>query len=491
MKKIIITFLLSAGLFVSCTDLEVTPTSFVTEDNYFKTQDDAVASVTAVYASLSLDPGEQSLFGRNLYFLTDMGSDYAAAGVSATNPQVRAMSSLTHDATNDRVQVAWRQIYAGINRANVSIDNIPQVSGSEVVKTRLINEAKFIRGLLYFQAVRIWGGVPIVLHEPTSIQLESLKSRRATVDEVYAQIIKDLTDAESLPATYTAADAGRATSGAAKAILAKVYLTRKDWPNAISKAREVINGGYGYALFENFQDIFTKTKKNGKEHIFSVQFEPNQAGNGSSGSTFQSTSFTGFTATEPADIISDVALFYDIYQPGDTRRDVSYAKQLLNPTTGTLYTFPKPIFKKYLDLTNLATPANVAINFPIIRYADILLSLAEAINEQNGAPTAEAYELINQVRRRAYGKTITTPDVTIDLTGLDQTSFRAAIQEERKKEFVQEGQRWFDLVRWGTLVTEVKKVTAKNSVSERNNLYPIPQSERNIDPVGLPQNPGY
>ena len=204
MKKIIITFILSAGLFVSCTDLEVTPTSFITEENFFKTQDDAVASVTAVYASLSFDPGEQSLFGRNLYFLTDMASDYAAAGVSATNPQVRALSSLTHDATSDRVQVAWRQIYAGINRANVAIDNIPKVSGSEVVKTRLINEAKFIRGLLYFQAVRLWGGVPIVLHEPTSINVESLKSKRATVDEVYAQIISDLTDAESLPATYTA-----------------------------------------------------------------------------------------------------------------------------------------------------------------------------------------------------------------------------------------------------------------------------------------------
>ncbi len=490
MKKIIITFLLSAGLLVSCTELEVTPNSFVTEANYFNTQDDAIASVTAVYASLSLDPGEQSLFGRNLYFLTDMGSDYAAAGVSATNPQVRAMSALTHDATTDRVQVAWRQIYAGINRANVSIDNIPKVTGNEVVKTRLINEAKFIRGLLYFQAVRLWGGVPIVLHEATSIQLGDLKTNRATVEEVYTQIIKDLTDAQSLPASYSAADAGRATSGAAKAILAKVYITRKDWPNTILKAREVINGGYGYALFEDFQDIFTKTKKNGKEHIFSVQFEPNQAGNGSSGSTFQATSFTGFTATEPADIVSDVALFYDIYATGDKRRDVSYAKQLLNPATGTLYTFPKPIFKKYLDLTNLATPGNVAINFPIIRYADILLTLAEAINEQSG-PTAEAYELINQVRRRAFGKAITTPDATVDLVALNQTTFRAAIQEERKKEFVQEGQRWFDLVRWGTLVTEVKKVTAKNSVSERNNLYPIPQSERNINPDGLPQNPGY
>ncbi|WP_348796952.1 RagB/SusD family nutrient uptake outer membrane protein [Flavobacterium adhaerens] len=489
MKKIV-TLILSATLLVSCTDLEVTPTSFITEDNFFQTEDDAVASVTAVYSALNIDPGEQSLFGRNLYFLTDMASDYAAAGVSATNPQVRALSSLTHDATSDRVQVAWRQIYSGINRANVAIDNIPRATASEVLKTRLINEAKFIRGLLYFQAVRLWGGVPIVLHEPTSINIESLKSKRATVDEVYTQIISDLTAAESLPATYSASEAGRATSGAAKAILTKVYLTRKDWPNAILKANEVINGGYGYALFENFQDIFTKTKKNGKEHIFSIQFEPNQAGNGSSGSTFQATAFTGFTATEPADIISDVALFYDIYEEGDLRRDVSYKKQLYNQATGTLYTFPKPIFAKYFDLSNIATPANVAINFPLIRYADILLSLSEAINEKDGV-TPEAVELVNQIRRRAFSKAIVTPDASVDLAGLTTEQLRQAIREERKKEFVQEGQRWFDLVRWGILVSEVKKVTAKNSVSERNNLYPIPQSERNIDPVGLPQNPGY
>jgi hypothetical protein len=471
--------------------LEVTPTSFITEEKFFVTQDDAVASVSAVYASLSFDAtGEQALFGRNLYFLTDMASDYAAAGVSATNPQVRALSSLTHDATSDRVQVAWRQIYNGINRANVSIDNIPKVAGTDVVKTRLINEAKFIRGLLYFQAVRLWGGVPIVLHEATSIDIESLKSKRATVDEVYAQIISDLTAAESLPATYAANEAGRATSGAAKALLAKVYLTRKDWPNAILKSKEVISGGYGYALFENFADIFNKTKKNGKEHIFSVQFEPNQSGNGSSGSIFQATSFNGFTATEPADIISDVALFYDIYAEGDTRRDATYLKELFNPATGTVYVFPKPIFKKYIDFTNLSTPSNVAINFPLIRYADILLSFAEATNESTG-PTAEALEYVNQVRRRAFGKPILTPDVTVDLVVLTAPELREVIREERKKEFVQEGQRWFDLVRWGTLVTEIKKVTAKNTVSERNNLYPIPQSERNLDPVGLPQNPGY
>lgn len=488
MKKIYI-LILSAGILGSCTNLEVTPTSFVTKENFYKTQADAVASVTAVYASLNIDQGDQSLFGRNLYFLTDMGSDYASAGVSATNPQVRAISSLTHDATTDRVQVAWRQIYDGINRANLAIDNIPKVQADEVLKTRLINESKFIRGLLYFQAVRLWGGVPIVLHEPASIEIGNLKTNRATVEEVYAQIILDLTDAQNLPASYTGSDVGRATSGAAKAILTKVYLTRKDWTNTIAKAKEVINSG-SYALFPNFADVFNKTKKNGIEHIFSVQFEPNLRGNGNSGSTFQATSFTGFTATEPADIISDVALFYDIYEAADTRKNVSYTKQLFNPATGTLYTFPKPIFSKYLDVTNLSSPSNVAINFPIIRYADVLLSLAEAINEQGG-PTAEAYNAINQVRRRAFGKAINIPDASIDLSGLSAAEFREAIYTERKKEFVQEGQRWFDLVRWGTLVTEVKKVPAKVAVSARNFLYPIPQSERNINPEGLPQNPGY
>jgi len=155
-----------------------------------------------------------------------------------------------------------------------------------------------------------------------------------------------------------------------------------------------------------------------------------------------------------------------------------------------LYTFPKPLFKKYIDFTNLNARSNTGVNFPIIRYADVLLSLAEAINERDGA-TLEAHELVNQIRRRAFAKPILTPNVTVDLVGRTTIQLREDIREERKKEFVQEGQRWFDLVRWGTLVTEVKKVTAKNSVSERNNLFPIPQSERNIDPIGLPQNDGY
>ena len=135
MKKLFI-LLLATGLFSSCADLEVVPTSFITKENFFKTTSDAAASVTSVYAALNIDLTDQSLFGRNLYFLTDMGSDYAAAGASAINPNVRAISGLTYDANTDRIQVAWRQIYNGINRANVAIDNIPKVTGDEAVKTR-------------------------------------------------------------------------------------------------------------------------------------------------------------------------------------------------------------------------------------------------------------------------------------------------------------------------------------------------------------------
>lgn len=487
---LILSFGFVSFLFTSCNKLEVKPESFVTTDNFFKTENDAIASVTAAYSALNIDPTDQSLFGRNLYFLTDMGSDYAVAGSSAINPNVRAISGLSHDANTDRIFIAWRQIYNGINRANIAIENIPRVNGQETVKTRLINEAKFLRALLYFHAVRLWGAVPLVLNGAKTTDINQLRLKRTPVNQVYAQIIKDLTDAESLPAINTGANAGRATGGAAKALLVKVYLTQKEWNKAIDKAKEVINGSYGYTLVPNFADLFNPKKKNGPEHIFSAQFEPNQAGNGSSGSTFMAAGFVGFIGREPADIISDVALFYDIYEPGDTRRDVSYAKQLTNPATQQPFVYPKPIFRKYLDTTILSTPGNVAINFPLIRYADIVLAFAEATNEASG-PTPEAYQAVNNIRRRAFGKPIDVADPSVDLpAGLSKSDFREAIYEERKKEFVQEGQRWFDLVRWGRLVSEVSKVAAKKAVSERNNLYPIPQPERDINPE-LTQNPGY
>ena len=139
------------------------------------------------------------------------------------------------------------------------------------LQARLINEAKFIRGLLYFNIVRLFGAVPLVLHNPESVDVSSLQVPRSSVDSVYAQIVSDLNEATSLPVSYSGADIGRATSGAAHTLLAKVYVTRKQWLLAETELQAISNGGYGYALFLNFADVFKKATKNGVEHIFSVQ----------------------------------------------------------------------------------------------------------------------------------------------------------------------------------------------------------------------------
>jgi hypothetical protein len=507
MKKIIFSLFIAVA-FISCNDLDLEPTGTITKQQFFKTDADAVASLNGVYQALTYSEGEQALYGRNLYFLTDMGSDYAAAGASASNYHVQSVSRLAIEASNDRVALAWKQIYNGINRANIAIDNIPEITGGDPeLRARLVNEAKFIRALRYFNVVRLWGDAPGVLHEAEELKNEVLKVGRTPKEEIYAQIIQDLTDARALPSTYGDTDKGRPTSGAAKALLADVYLTRKEWTKARETAQDIITNAavYGYSLVDNFGDLFTKPdKKNGPEHVFSIQFENGQSGTtGNAGNFLTTASYFGPVPIEPADVPASDEIAYSRFVDNgtikDTRRDVSYIKQTvagINPTTGqpVIYTFQRALFIKYVsDVTKPYTQrAADPVNFPLIRYSEVLLILAEALNEENGSPTPEAYDAINQVRRRAFGKLpVSVPAPEVDLSGLDVNGFRKAIQDERLFEFVQEGKRWFDLVRWGILVEEVSKISFKSAVSERNYLYPIPQEQRDLNPEGLWQNPGY
>lgn len=477
MKKIFILFIL-AGTLYSCTKLDENPSSFIVKEQFYKTASDANAAVTAVYGSLISDPGEQPMYGREINFLVDMTTDDLSAGPSAINPNVRALSSITYTATDDRLQVLWRQIYTGISRANVAIDNIPPIQMDTAARNRLVRESKFLRALFYFDLVRLWGGVPLVLHDPASIDLNSLKTNRSPAADVYKQIIADLKDAESLPAVYSGPNSGRATAGAAKTLLLKVYLTQKDWLNAIAIAQQIISGPYGYGLFANYADVFNKATKNGKEHIFSAQFESN-GGLGNS-STLMGAAFAGFGSNVPADIPADSAV-YKQFSSNDTRRAVTFYQTLVNPSTGVVKEFPSFYFGKYVDRSVLLTPTQSSINFPILRYSDVLLMYAEALNEVQG-PVSAAYSSINQVRNRAN---------TGDLTpGLSQSDFRDSVYAERRREFVQEAQRWFDLARTGQLVQAVSKVATKTNISAKNYLFPIPQSEISLNPQ-LTQNTGY
>lgn len=478
MKKILL-LIVAASTLTACNKLAEDPTSYITASQFYKTQSDATAGVTAIYSELISDGTEQPLYGREINFLADMTTDDLTAGPSAINPNVRALSSITYTSTDDRVEVIWRQLYTGISRANAAIDAIPTIQFDTTLRSRLVRESKFLRALFYFNLVRFYGDVPLVLHNPADASnLSNLKVDRSPAATVYAQIIADLTDAQNLPISYSGADIGRATGGAAKSLLVKVYLTQQNWTAAISKAQEVINGPYGYALFPNYADVFNPATKNGVEHIFSAQISSN-GGLGNS-STLMGANFTGFVGNVPADIPADSSV-YKQFSSTDTRRAVTFYTSLVNPATGLVYNFPTFYFGKYVDRSELSTPGQSNINFPILRYADVLLMYAEALNEVQG-PVPAAYSAINQVRVRANTGNLTT--------GLSQTAFRDSLYAERRREFVQEAQRWFDLVRTNQLVQAVSKVASKTNVSAKNYLFPIPASETSLNP-GLTQNPGY
>ncbi len=477
MKKSGLILIAISALF-SCNKLTEDPKSIIVQGQFYKTPNDAISAVTAVYSSLNTDPGgDFPMYGRQLYFMADAATDDETEGNSASNPDVRAMGSITYIANNNRVQANWTQHYRGIDWANVAIDNVSAMQIDTTLRNRLVRESKFIRALLYFNLVRFFGDVPLVLHQATTVSQTNVA--RTPAADVYAQIIKDLKDAESLPAGYSGNDIGRATSGAAKTLLAKVYLTQKDWADASAKLLEVINGTYGYGLFSNYADVFNKSTKNGKEHIFSVQFLSN-SGASNSRDRIMTDVFSGFSTKVPPDLPADSSL-YKSFAKIDTRKNVTYFTTLNNPATGLPYKFKYIGLRKFVDTTQLLTPVESGINFPVLRYADVLLMYAEAINEQSG-PAANAYNAINQVRERAK-----LPDLT---SGLSQANFRDSVYRERRWEFVQEGQRWFDLARTGLLVNSIKTVKAKSAVSDKDNLFPIPQAEINVNSK-LTQNPGW
>lgn len=501
MRDVFLSYVAFGGIvtMLACNKLIENPSSTITSSQFYKTQSDAVAAVNAVYATLNSDAANDfPMYGRQLNLLTDNASDNQNFSPSNTNPDVRAMSTITYVSQNGRILKNWQQHYYGINRANVAIDGLSAMPASAFTTSglqgRLIGEARFVRGLLYFNLVRLFGPVPLILHNASSVDINTLQVARASRDSVYAQIIADLSAGFSLPGSYSGADVGRVTSGAAHALLAKVYIYRRDWVSAQTELLKVLTAGtfsgatgsYGYGLFPNYGDAFAKASKNGIEHIFSVQFATSL---GEAGSTqYLSLSFTSFnTGTYPIDIPADSTVS-GIFGATDTRRAVTFYTSVYNASTGLNVAFNNPYtpyLNKFVDytITPLNNQSTSGVNFPVIRYADILLSYAEVLNELNG-PSADAYKALNLVRSRAH---------VADLTaGLGYSDFRDSVFLERRKEFMQEGQQWFDLVRQGVEVylAAQHKIAAHAAASAKDTLFPIPITEIQLDPL-LTQNAGW
>lgn len=513
MKKSIYILIGLAVTVFSCAKLNEEPESFMAANDYYKTQADAVTAINSIYFLLNaggnaVQTPYNTLFNTGMNF---MGDD-ENPGPGATNPDVRSQSVLGHASTGLRVLQIWQQHYSGIKKANIAIEKIPGIDfGSNTkLRERLIGEAKFLRALYYFNLVRLYGGVPLILKDLATLEEAHSQPKRNTVEDVYAQIEKDLIEASTvLDPTAGGADAGRATAGAAKALLAKVYLTERKWESAIAKANEVINGPYGYNLVQNYAEVFLPVYKNGPEHIFSAQFKSVSQGQGNNqaprsvltgipgivGSYADQVVFYSVPdATKPGGVDKFFSV-YKLYSKKDKRRDVTFVTRFKSPTNGKWYgklndaAIPGdsiPFFNKYWDPASISNLSESGANVPIIRFSEVLLILAEAENELNG-PSGIAYTNINKVRKRAG---------LDDLTGgLGQHQFRDSLYLERRLEFVFEYQRWFDLIRErdaagnGILETSMRKV-GKNNVAPKHYLFPIPQQEIDLNPK-LEQNPGW
>jgi hypothetical protein len=514
-KNIKYLILLIAFGAVSCAKLNEDPRSFIPANQFYKTQADAVATVTAAYSLLnggsnSVQTPYNTLFNTGMNF---MGDD-EGPGPGATNADVRSQAVLGHSASGLRVLQIWQQHYAGIKKANIAIDTIPNIKFDATLNKRLVAEAKFLRALYYFNLVRLYGDVPLVLHNQTSINLADLQVPRTAAATVYTQIETDLTAAAAdLPNSYTGADVGRATAGAAYSLLAKVYLTERKWDKAVTQAEAVINGPYGYDLLANYADVFLPGSKNGKEHIFSAQFKSNSQGQGNNqaprsilngvpgvvGSYADQVVFYSVPDASKPNGVDKFFSIYKLYPANDKRKRVSFVTRFQSPTTNLYYgklndaTIAKdsiPFFNKYFDPTVVSNEAESGANVPIIRFSEVLLIHAEAENELNG-PTVKAYASVNRVRERAG---------LDDLSGLNQAAFRDAVYLERRLEFVFEYQRWFDLIRErdasgkGILEASLLKVGKTNvtkGATGKFYLFPIPQQEIDNSNGKLTQNPGW
>ena len=493
MKKNIILSLITALTILGCADfIEIEPQDSLTTTAFYKTADDAIASINAAYDGFQ----HLNYYGFNYPDIMNIAGGDAIKGGFGAGDRPAYLEFETFDITpqNLRIREFYAMAWGGVNRANQVLDNVSQmeVEGTftEALKTRILGEATFLRAFHYTNLVTAFGGMPIYTSVP-SINDEVLP--RATTEETWNFIISSFQEAATLlPDSYDGANVGRATKGAANAMLARIYSFRGEWAQVNTQADLVINSPANYDLAPTFAENFDERGNNNMESIFEIQYTLtstsldiwSNAGDWNSNFIAKYSApqvgNAGWATMSPTQELvddfeaGDIRLGETVYQPGDP-----YGEGVFDPNDGSHFENAGLYGNKKLTGLDFANTAGNGFNYnyKIIRFADILLLKAEAENELNGIST-NALAPLNRIRTRAG----LLPVNETNNPGLNQTELRDIILDERRSEFALEGLRFYDVVYRG----RGTEFLGSRGYQPGDELFPIPPVE--IAQTGWPQN---
>jgi starch-binding outer membrane protein, SusD/RagB family len=476
-------------------------------DIYYTLPEHADAAIAAAYAQTRFIGGGAGIFVQNFSMLEAVTG--TARTETAQNSDLNNLFGLVYNGDNLLVNNWWNGLYNVIAQTNLVLDKVPAIDMDEARKKKILGEARFLRAWAYFYAVRLWGDVPLLTKPIFSSADSNFMPARTPQQTVYDQIVADLTTAETSGLSWTDAS-GKASLGAVKSLLAKVYLTMAGQPLnkgtayytlAADKANEVM-GSMAFSLFADYGDLHSLAQENKGEHIFEIQYLASVAGNPIQPILLPNFKGVSKYGTEVGSTVPTPA-FYGSYEAGDRRavdRQGFFYTSYYTEGNGVLKNLGAPYIFKHFDVVAHGTSgvegtAQSDLNWPQIRYADVLLIYAEAQNEIGGGPNTAAWEALKAIRDRAQ---LATPAIG----SFTQTSFREAVWRERWHELCYEGITWFDMVRLRKAYVESANsfepfvghaFAADNNVKlqEKHLLFPLPTSELKNNPNLKPQNPGY
>ena len=492
MKRNIINGLMVLSLFLLFAGCK----KFITKDiqgqypdtDFYKTEAQAVLAINAAYQPLAFTTANNN----KLWVFGDVASDDAVkGGAVGDQPDIEFIDQFNINSTNGNLTAMWSLLYDGITRCNIVLARVPSIQMDATKQKRILSEAKFLRSYYYFELINIFGDVPIVL---TPMAPDQLQIAQSTVQQIFETVIEpDLADAATgLPQSYGAEDVGRATSGAATALLAKAYLFQGKWEQAANTAAIVVNSNI-YSLMQVYSQNFNQAYKNNAESVFEVQHLTKQnpkLGN-ELNQYFAPEIDGGYYFDAPTqNFVDEFEMTVDsVYDP---RLDYTVGRDSMPWFNNDTFHMSWSQATGYLTrkhqqpLSEVLNKSDGNLNYTAIRFDDVLLWYAEALNESGHS--AEALLPLNRVRTRARESYLYDPSQTgypnipagllPDITSTSQATIRIAIQHERRVELGFEFHRYFDLIRWGSAYATAAMSDRPNFNYTINKYFPIPQIER-------------